>query len=114
MTRRVKLHEIAHARAGDKGEITNISLFPYDPAHLSLLDAQVTAEVVARRFTDVVRGDVERYDVPGVGGFNFLLHGTRPGGVAAALEIDPHGKSLAFALLELDVDLDGEGSVPTA
>lgn len=114
MTQRVRLHEIAHARAGDKGEITNISLFPYDPAHLAVIDAQVTAEVVAERFGGVITGKVERHTVPGVGGFNFVLHGTRPGGVAAALQLDPHGKSLAFALLELDVDLDGEGGVPAA
>lgn len=110
MTRRVRLHEVAHARAGDKGEVTTISLFPYDPAHHDVLDAQVTAEVVAERFAEVVRGEVVRYDVPGVGGFNFVLHGTRPGGVAAALEIDPHGKSLAFALLDLEVDLEGPGA----
>ena len=110
-TGRVRLHEIAHARAGDKGEITNISLFPYDARHLAVIEAQVTAEVVAERFAAVVAGEVVRYEAPGVGGFNFVLHGTRPGGVAAALELDAHGKSLAFALLDLEVDLDGEGRV---
>lgn len=105
--RRHRLHEIAHARAGDKGELTTISLFPYDPAHLDLLGRQVTADRVAEAFAGVVSGPVVRYEVPGVGGFNFTLQGTRSGGVAAALELDAHGKSLSFALLDLEIDLDG-------
>jgi hypothetical protein len=104
--RRVKLYELAHARAGDKGEITNISLFPYDDAHHDLLAQQVTAERVAVAFAEVVSGEVVRYDVPGVRGFNFVLHGTRPGGVAAALHLDTHGKALSFALLELEIELE--------
>jgi hypothetical protein len=107
VTDRRPLRDIAHARAGDKGRITNISLFPYDGVHHDLIDRQVTAEVVAERFASVVDGEVVRYNVPGVRGFNFVLHGTRPGGVAAALQLDAHGKSLAFALLEIEVDLDG-------
>jgi hypothetical protein len=109
---RRKLHEIAHARAGDKGEITNISLFAYDDAHHEELATQVTAERVARAFAGAVRGEVVRYDVPGVNGFNFVLPGTRPGGVAAALELDAHGKSLSFALLELEVELDDRPRPP--
>ena len=106
MTRIVPLHAIAHARAGDKGATTNISLFPYDDAHLAALTVQVTAERVAEAFRETVSGSVVRYEVPGVRGFNFVLEGTRPGGVAAALELDPHGKALAFALLELEVEID--------
>lgn len=107
MTRSCRLHELAHARAGDKGEQTTICLFPYDPGHLELLRRQVTAERVHEAFSSVVRGSVERFDVPGVGGLNFLVQGTRSGGVAAALELDAHGKALSFALLDLEIDLDG-------
>lgn len=99
----VRLHEVAHARAGDKGEITNISLFPYDEEHYQHLATHVTAELVARHFGGIVRGDVVRYDVESLRGFNFVLHGTRPGGVSAALELDTHGKALSFALLELEI-----------
>ena len=108
--KKVKLYEIAHSRAGDKGEITNISLFPYADEHYDLLYRQVTARAVKSHFGDLVRGEVVRYEVPSIGGFNFVLHGTRVGGVSSALELDPHGKALSFGLLEMEVEMPEEGS----
>jgi hypothetical protein len=99
----VRLYDIAHGRSGDKGEITNISLFPYDEDHYEHLATHVTAAVVAAHFAGIVRGDVVRYEVDTLRGFNFVLHGTRPGGVSAALELDTHGKALSFGLLELEI-----------
>jgi hypothetical protein len=104
MTDRVLLHEIAHARTGDKGEVTNICVFPYDDEDYELLRARLTPEVVKAHFGDVVAGDVVRYEVPSLCGLNFVLHGTRPGGVAAALELDTHGKALSYALLALEIE----------
>ncbi len=103
MTKMVRLHEIAHARAGDKGEITNISLFPYDEADYDLLRTHVTADSVRRHFEGIVRGVVLRYEVPSIHGFNFVLFDTRPGGVSAALELDTHGKALSYGLLEIQI-----------
>jgi len=103
--KKVKLYEIAHSRAGDKGEITNISLFPYADEHHDLLRRQVTARAVKSHFGNLVRGEVIRYEVPSIGGFNFVLHGTRVGGVSSALELDPHGKALSFGLLEMEVEM---------
>lgn len=103
MTATVRLYEIAHARAGDKGEITNISLFPYDEKDYDLLSRYVTADVVRDHFDGIVRGEVVRYDVPLMHGFNFVLYGTRPGGVSAALEVDTHGKALSYGLLEIEI-----------
>ncbi|MGH3756898.1 AtuA-related protein [Actinophytocola sp.] len=99
------LHEIAHARAGDKGEITNICVFPYRDEDYPLLVELLTAERVAAHFAGIVTGEVLRYEVPTVCGLNFVLHGTRPGGVSAALELDAHGKSLSYGLLLIDLDL---------
>ncbi len=107
--KKVKLYEIAHSRAGDKGEITNISLFPYADEHYDLLRRQVTARAVKSHFWNLVRGEVIRYEVPSIGGFNFVLYGTRIGGVSSALELDPHGKALSFGLLEMEVEMPEEG-----
>lgn len=98
------LHEIAHARAGDKGEITNICVFPYRDEDYPLLVELLTVERVAAHFAGIVTGEVHRYQVPTVCGLNFVLHGTRPGGVSAALELDAHGKSLSYGLLLIDLD----------
>jgi hypothetical protein len=100
----VRLYEIAHARTGDKGEITNICLFPYRDDDFGRLLAQVTAERVKEHFAGIVSGEVERFDVPSVCGLNFVLHGTRPGGVSAALELDAHGKGLSFGLLLMEIE----------
>lgn len=95
----VPLYEVAHARAGDKGEITNICVFPYRDEDYPLLQRELTAERVQAHFAGIVSGEVTRYLVPGVCGLNFVLNGTRPGGVSAALELDPHGKGLSSGLL---------------
>jgi hypothetical protein len=100
----VLLHEIAHARTGDKGEITNICVFPYRDEDYPRLRDQVTAERVKQQFEGIVSGEVERYEVPSVCGLNFVLHGTRPGGVSAAIELDAHGKGLSFGLLLMEIE----------
>lgn len=101
----LRLHEIAHARAGDKGETTNIAVFPYDDADYALLDQHLTAERVGEHFAYLELDSVTRYDVPNLGGFNFVLVGTRRGGVSAALDLDSHGKSLSFVLLAMELEL---------
>lgn len=101
----VLLHDIAHARAGDKGETTNIAVFPYDPNDYQTLAEYLTAEAVADYFGYMGLDSVERFDVPSLGGFNFVLVGTRRGGVSAALELDSHGKSLSFVLLGMRINL---------
>ncbi|MBW1698526.1 MAG: hypothetical protein JRH18_10205 [Deltaproteobacteria bacterium] len=102
----MKLHRIAHARAGDKGESNNICLFPYDKCHYELIKRKVTAEVVKEHFRQIVSREVIRYEIPSLHGFNFLLQGVRKDGVSATLDLDSHGKSLAFGLLELEIEVD--------
>ena len=106
MKKRVKLHQIAHARAGDKGESNNICLFPYEESHYELIRKQVTADLVKTHFEGIVGGGVVRYEIPSLHGFNFVLNGVRKGGVSAALDLDVHGKSLSFGLLELEIEMD--------
>ena len=103
---KVKLRQIAHARAGDKGESNNIALFPFEARDYDLLRKKVTAAVVKAHFSGIVSGEVRRYEVPGILGFNFVLSAVRRDGVAAALELDVHGKALSCGLLELEIDLE--------
>jgi hypothetical protein len=100
----MKLHKIAHARAGDKGEIVNISLIPYREEDYEFLRQMVTPELVQQHFKEIATGGVKRYELPNIRALNFVLYGTRPGGVSAAVDIDVHGKSLSWALLEIEVD----------
>lgn len=102
-----KLYEIAHSRCGDKGEINNISLIPYNPENYELLRDNVSADMVKEHFKGIISGDVVRYEVPNIHALNYVLYGIRPGGVGAALDMDPHGKSLSSALLQLEIELPG-------
>jgi hypothetical protein len=102
---KVLLHSVAHSRAGDKGNRSNISLFPYDPAHYDALAAQVTEAVVLDLFRHRGATAVTRYDVPNLCGFNFVVDNALEGGVNGALNQDGHGKTLSFRLLALEVDI---------
>lgn len=97
------LHDIAHARAGDKGNISNISVIAYDPADYLLLERWLTAERVRQHLHAMVHGEVLRYTLPGLGALNFVLHDALAGGVTRSLALDAHGKTLSSALLTLEI-----------
>jgi len=102
---RVKLWEIAHSRAGDKGNTANISLIPYDEKHYGILREAMTPDVVKKHFGDMVKGEVIRYELPNIHAFNFVLEDVLGGGVTSSLALDMHGKSLSGVLLEIEIDL---------
>lgn len=105
------LHDLAHARAGDKGDRLNISLFPYDPADWDLLAEQVTEERVLEHFAGRNPARVTRYDLPALGGFNLVIESALGGGVNSSLYLDAHGKCLSFHLLSLPIELPESADV---
>lgn len=117
---RVALVHLAHARSGDKGDTANIGVIAYDPAYWGLLRAQLTAERVKAHLGPLVLGSVERFDLPKLWAFNFLLHEALGGGGTLSLRTDSQGKVLSTALLRLEVDVPddvaravaGRGRVP--
>ncbi|PJK27646.1 hypothetical protein CVT23_21700 [Minwuia thermotolerans] len=102
----MELREIAHARAGDKGDTSNISLWVFDPADWGLVRGQVTAEAVKAHFGAQVKGRVTRYELPHLHGLNFVLEGALDGGVNGSLNLDGHGKSWSAILLALEIEVD--------
>lgn len=99
----MKLHRLAHSRTGDKGDTSSISLIAYDPADYGRLARHVTAERVRQHFAGIVAGEVVRYEIASLGALNFVLRQALGGGVTRSLQLDPHGKSLSSALLDLDI-----------
>jgi hypothetical protein len=99
----MQLREIAHARAGDKGNISNISVIAYDPKDYPLLEKHLTPERVKAHFSGIVQGEVRRYALPALGALNFVMYGALGGGVTRSLALDAHGKSLSSALLGLEI-----------
>ena len=101
----VQLYDIAHARTGDKGNHSNISLIAFDPDHFQLLIDQVTEDVVAKHFAYRNPSRVTRFVLPRLNAMNFVLFDVLDGGVNDSLNLDMHGKTLSFHLLTLTVNI---------
>lgn len=99
----MKLYDIAHSRAGDKGNTLTLSLIPYDEKDYELLRTKVTVQKVKEHFRDIVEGEVVRYELPNISSLLYVCHGALAGGVTTSLRMDPHGKTLSFALLEMEI-----------
>lgn len=95
------LLKLAYARSGDKGNISNIGVIARHPDYLPLLRAQLTPQAVAAYFAHLVRGEVRRYEVPGIHAFNFMLFDALDGGGPGSLRMDPLGKGMGQMLLDL-------------
>jgi len=112
--RRVKLHDIVNARAGDKGNRLNIAVVCRDPAHYAAIAAQLTEARVKEVFAARRPSRVVRYDLPKLAAFNFVIDDVLEGGVNSSLGLDGHGKSLSFLLLDISIDLSARQSRPAA
>ncbi|HEX7855908.1 MAG TPA: hypothetical protein VF503_19655 [Sphingobium sp.] len=99
------LRDIAHARTGDKGDISQIAVFAFRPQDYPLLLAQVTAERVAAHFAGLPVRHIRRYELPQLGALNFVLEGGLSGGVTRSLALDAHGKTLSAQLLDMEIDI---------
>jgi hypothetical protein len=102
---KVQLVKLAHARSGDKGDRSDISLFAPDAATYEVLLREVTAERVAAHFEGIATGPVARYGVPNVWALKFVLDGALQGGASRSLRSDNLGKTLASALLRMEIEL---------
>ncbi len=104
----VPLVRLAWARSGDKGDNSNIGVIARSPALLPVLRAQLTEATVADYLGHLVKGQVTRFEVPGIDAFNFLCEQALDGGGMASMRNDPLGKGMGQILLSMPV------RVPTA
>ncbi|OEZ27321.1 AtuA-related protein [Variovorax boronicumulans] len=115
----VSLFSAAHGRTGDKGDRSNISVIAWHPALWPLLVEQVTPEAVVAQFRHRAPSRVQRFLLPKLHAMNFVLDAALDGGVNDALNLDTHGKSLSFLLLDLPIGVPAElqhllaGTIPT-
>lgn len=105
---KVRLEEIAHARAGDKGDGSNVGLIANDPALYAVIREQVTKERVKEHFRQVCRGKVDRYELPNLLALNFLLHDSLGGGGTESLKTDAQGKTHAQGLLQMEIEVPAQ------
>ena len=101
----VQLREVCGVRSGDKGDISDLTLFADDEASYRAICEAVTVDRVRAHFGDLVHGPVERFEAANVWAVKFVLHGALGGGGPRSLRSDNLGKTLGAALLRLRVDL---------
>ena len=97
----VKVHELAHARAGDKGNTSNVSVVAFDDRAWNILRSQLTVERVMDAYAHIAQGPVTRYELPKLKALNFVIENALGGGVTISLAQDAHGKSLSYLMLDI-------------
>ena len=102
---KIQLVKIAHARSGDKGDTANVGLIALKEEHYLLLVREVTADAVKNHFGEIVKGGVERFELPNLKALNFLLHESLGGGGTLSLMTDAQGKTFSTALLRMYIDV---------
>ena len=99
----MKLRRVAHARSGDKGDISNIAVIARDERDYDWIARHVTIERVRAQLGGLPIASIDRYELPSIGALNFVLKGALAGGVTRSIALDAHGKSLSSALLDMDL-----------
>lgn len=102
---KISLLKLAHARSGDKGDTANVGIIALKDKYYPILARELTAERVKAHFGDLVKGEVERFELPNLGALNFLLHESLGGGGTLSLMTDAQGKTFSTALLRMEVDV---------
>jgi len=103
---KIQLVKLAHARSGDKGDTANVGLIALSDDIYPILVEKVTADSVKQHFGEMVKGEVERFELPNLKALNFLLHGSLGGGGTMSLMTDAQGKTMSTALLRMYIDID--------
>ena len=98
-----KLYDLAHCRAGDKGDTSILSLIAYRAEDYPLLALRVTVDAVAGHLAGIAKGEIRRYELPQLWALQFVCEHSLAGGVTTSLALDAHGKSLSYALLEMEI-----------
>jgi hypothetical protein len=104
--KKVLLKDIAHGRSGDKGDAANIGVIAYEQKGYEIIRKHLTAERVKKHFEGICFGEVERFELPNIRAINFLLHNTLGGGGTVSLKHDAQGKTLAAAILRMEIEIE--------
>ncbi|RMF62861.1 MAG: hypothetical protein D6743_11500 [Calditrichaeota bacterium] len=106
--KRIRLRQIAHARSGDKGDSSNVGLIANSPEAYEIIKREVTSERVKAHFRGIVKGEVERFELPNLLCLNFILHDSLGGGGSESLRNDAQGKTHGQGLLLMEIEVPDE------
>jgi hypothetical protein len=105
----VYLHELAHGRSGDKADTSNVCVFARDPKDFPFLKRVLTVDKVRAHFGDMVKGEIVRYDLDSLHGFNFVMKHALGGGATHSLRLDSLGKSMGSAFMRMKINTEEKG-----
>ena len=98
-----RLYDLAHCRAGDKGDTSVLSVIAYRAEDYPLLVERLTVEAVGAHLRGIVKGEIRRYELDHLHALQFVCSQALSGGVTTSLALDAHGKSLSYALLAFEL-----------
>jgi hypothetical protein len=99
----VSVYALAHSRAGDKGNTSNVSVIAYNDQAWEILREQLTTERVMAAYQHVAKGPITRYELPKLQALNFVIENALGGGVTVSLAQDAHGKSFSYIMLGIEL-----------
>lgn len=102
----MRVRDLAHVRCGDKGNTLNAAVIAYDAVAYDRLEDRLTADRLESELEPLVEGPVTRFDLPQLNALNFVVEDALAGGVTRSLRLDGHGKSLSFAVLGIELDVE--------
>ena len=108
----IYLNQIAHGRSGDKGDTSNVCVFARKPEYFEIIKREVTPEKVREHFGDMVKGEITRYEVASLNGFNFVMKHALGGGATHSLRLDTLGKSMGSAFMRMRIECEHNASRP--
>lgn len=103
---KIYLKEIAHGRSGDKGDTSNVCVYAREPKYYEIIRREVTVDKVREYFGDMVKGEIVRYEVPTLQGFNFVMKHALGGGATLSLRLDTLGKSMGSAFMRMKIHVE--------
>ena len=106
--KKVKLEELAFARSGDKGDVSNIGLMAKTRNIYEFLAKVITPEKVKEYFGGMVKGNVEIYAMPNIDSLEIILRRALGGGATCTLRFDQTGKSMGPVLLGMELQVTDE------
>ena len=102
----IYLKEIAHGRSGDKGDTSNVCVYAREPKYYEIIRREVTVDKVREYFGDMVKGEIVRYEVPTLQGFNFVMKHAPGGGATLSLRLDTLGNSMGSAFMRMKIHIE--------
>ena len=109
--KQIYLKDIAHGRSGDKGDTSNVCVYARKEEYYPIIKEQVTVEKVKQHFGEIIKGEIIRYEVKSLNGFNFVMKHALGGGATFSLRLDSLGKSMGSAFMRMKISVEDDFEV---